>query len=387
MKNELIRLLNAENGDFVFIPPSLNHQYIETVLSDFLGKDLTISECKTTNLCSTKFGGVSNSGATTLRLSLELSDGKPLDILAKILSPDSVNIFKIDHRFNSRIDEINWARWWGKQDVPWVPLVYDTRADLDSREFWILREYFPRVGWCSPSAHEPGSTDNFSGSLEQLRILFKQVAALHAYSRQRKNELLGLFSGNGDRSGGLCSPQVIQKEITELVEDPAFLSTIGVTEGERRCLTGYCKAVEKRPAWVDGWDVVCVTADWKPDNIGVRDSSQNEEIVIFDWGTTRLAPMEEEMFVLLRRLGPVEEKVKKELVSHYLQVYAEETGHHIEYDEFILRIPWARFLVKLRYIISHVIALHWVPYQTRSRELIHLFIDLAGQALEECQSD
>jgi hypothetical protein len=243
------------------------------------------------------------------------------------------------------------------------------------------------VGWCSPSAHEPGSTDNFSGSLEQLRILFKQVAALHAYSRQRKNELLGLFSGNGDRSGGLCSPQVIQKEITELVEDPAFLSTIGVTEGERRCLTGYCKAVEKRPAWVDGWDVVCVTADWKPDNIGVRDSSQNEEIVIFDWGTTRLAPMEEEMFVLLRRLGPVEEKVKKELVSHYLQVYAEETGHHIEYDEFILRIPWARFLVKLRYIISHVIALHWVPYQTRSRELIHLFIDLAGQALEECQSD
>jgi hypothetical protein len=63
-------------------------------------------------------------------------------------------------------------------------------------------------------------------------------------------------------------------------------------------------------------------------------------------------------------------------------LYANQTGHRIEADLFLSRLPWARFLVTLRYLLGHIEALRWVPYQTRSRELVHLFIGLCKRQLE-----
>lgn len=386
MNNELIMLPDFGNDSFVFVPSSLNYPYLNDVISRSLGKELIVSRCIVTNLCPDQFGRVSNSGATLLRLSLEFGDGKSLDMVAKILSPDSVNIFKIDRQFNSRIDEIAWAEWWGRQNVSWVPVVYDARADSIRREFWILREYSPEVGWCAAPTGKPGAIDHFFGNMEQLRILFKQVAVLHSYSRNRINDLSQIFSANGERPGGLYPPSFIQKELARAVEDSSFLSKIGVTEDERSSLALFCETIGKRPAWVDQWDVVCITSDWQPYNIGIRNIHRTEEIVILDWGTTRLAPMEEEMVVLLRRLEPIEEDVRKELVSCYLQAYGAETGHCIDYGEFMSRIPWASFLVNLRYLIGHLDSLRWVSYQTRSREFVHLFIDLARRAREQCRT-
>ena len=47
------------------------------------------------------------------------------------------------------------------------------------------------------------------------------------------------------------------------------------------------------------------------------------------------------------------------------------------------RLPWARFLVTLRYIVEHANSLRWVPYQTRSREMIHLFTPLCDRYLAD----
>jgi hypothetical protein len=122
--------------------------------------------------------------------------------------------------------------------------------------------------------------------------------------------------------------------------------------------------------------VVCVTADWAPDNLGVR----GKQLVSFDWGTTRLAPMEEDIDVLLGRLE-LGEQAKWEWVRHYLSIYAAETGRQIDDRVFRARLPWARFLVTLRYLVEHANCLRWVPYQTRSREFIHLFIRLCSRYL------
>lgn len=45
------------------------------------------------------------------------------------------------------------------------------------------------------------------------------------------------------------------------------------------------------------------------------------------------------------------------------------------------RIPWARFFVTLRYLLGHVEALRWVPYQMRSRDFVHLFIGLGKKQM------
>ena len=84
---------------------------------------------------------------------------------------------------------------------------------------------------------------------------------------------------------------------------------------------------------MDEWDVVCVNRDIAPDNFGLRESDQGQTLVTLDWGTAHLAPMEEDIEVVLGRLD-IDREATKELLSHYLQTYAERTGHQIEYQAF-----------------------------------------------------
>ena len=377
----MILLSRSKDHVFVYVPPGLDRPYLEQVLSRSLSRDVLISSCKTTNLCASAWGGVSNSGATVLRLSLDLGRAGPFDVVVKILSPDPVNLFKGDYLFDSRISEVAWARWWGQQGVPFVVKVYGTRADPGRRTFWILQEYLPQVGWRDVPVE---GMKHFATDQHRLQQLFAQVAVLHAYSRIQIDELLSLFSGKGIRPGYLCTPPDLLHALFGLLDDASFLEQTDVTEEECRLLESYCRAVEGRPAWVDEWDVVCVTADWAPDNFGIRDGDQTQVPVTFDWGTTRLAPMEEDLWLLLFRLKELDEQVRQDLVRHYLQVYAGRTGRQIDYQSFMARLPWANFLVHLRYIAEHAHILRWVPCQSRSREFLHLFIGLGDRLLEWC---
>jgi hypothetical protein len=375
----MIALPPNDDHTFVYIPRGFDQAYLEGALSRALGQSIIISSCRVTNLCAWQDGGVSNSGATVLRLSLDLADGTSFDVKAKILSPDAVNLFKPDCRFDARLSEIAWARWWGEQDVSFVPIVYDTRADITAREFWTLEEYFPQVGWPGYRAETPKGMGHFSADMSRLRALFEQVAVLHAHSRVKMHELRPLFSGSGIRPGHLCTPSMLLDALTCLLEDTSLLSTINIMEEKRRLLDTYRQTIARRPSWVDEWDVVCVTADWGPDNFGMRDPERASELVTFDWGTTRLAPMEGDLWILLGRLE-LDEETQGTLVHHYLQCYADRTGRPIDDSAFMARIPWARFLVHLRYIAEHANNLRWVRYQTRSADMIHLFIHLLESA-------
>jgi hypothetical protein len=384
MNDAQIILPHNPDHDFVYVPPTLDRAYLEQVLAHALGRDAALARCTASNLCADNHGGVSHSGATVLRLSLDLESGETLHLVAKILSPDAVNLFKCDCRFDSRLAEIAWAKWWGRQQAPYVARIYDTRANPQTREFWILQEYLPQVRWPDVPG-EPGAAGDgvkhLAAPTRRLNKLFETIARLHAHSRRRIHELLSLFAGSRIQQGYLCTPRQLLEALDGLFADTAFLHSIGVTEEEHRSLDAYCTAIEQRPPWVDEWDVVCVTADWAPDNLGVRD----DEWVAFDWGTTRLAPMEEDLDVLLGRLE-LGEAAKQGLVRHYLSAYAIETGHEIDARTFTARLPWARFLVTLRYIVEHADSLRWVPYQTRSRELIHLFIRLCNGHLTDLPS-
>jgi hypothetical protein len=97
--------------------------------------------------------------------------------------------------------------------------------------------------------------------------------------------------------------------------------------------------------------------------------------------------MEEDLVVILNRIEEVDPDLQMDLLSCYLEVYADKTGRRVDRETFMSRIPWARFLVALRYLLWHVEALRWVSHQTRSREYVHLFIGLAKRHLAECRSD
>ncbi len=379
----MISVPHSSDDVFVHVPPRLNLAYLAKALSRRLGRDITIADCATTNLCASNWGGVSCSGATVLRLSLTLDGGDTLDLVAKILSPDPVNLFKVDIRFSSRLAEVAWADWWGSQDVTWVPVIYDTRAEMRAREFWIIHEYFPQVGWPGFDATKPKGPGHFSADTGRLRKLMRQVALLHAHSRPRIEELRGILPGDDGKDA--CPSQTLQSWLTQAVADSSFLSGIGVTDEERVSLDALGDALAHVPEWVEQWDVVCVTGDWAPDNLGIRDGNDSE-FVTFDWGTTRLAPMEEDIDVLLRRIKDVGSAQKENLLAHYLDIYADKTGRRIELAEFRARIPWARFFAHLRYLLGHIEALRWVPYQTRSREFVHLFTGYCKSLLEECRT-
>jgi hypothetical protein len=226
---------------------------------------------------------------------------------------------------------------------------------------------------------------NFAVQTEQLHALFRQIAILHAYSRNRIVELRGLFPSDGPSSGNACPTATLRQWLADAIADPTLMSEIGMTEDERRSLVAFDQFLAQVPASVEDWDDVCVTADWGPDNFGIRDPV-GTALVTFDWGTTRLAPMEEDIDVVFMRLKGIDATLRSELLAQYLGVYTDGTGHRIEADRFLFRLPWARFFVTLRYLLGHVEALRWVPYQTRSRDFVHLFIRLCSKQMTECRA-
>jgi uncharacterized surface protein with fasciclin (FAS1) repeats len=106
----MITLPRQPGHDFAHLPSALNERYLQSALSDALGRDLAIVGCDVTNLCAHKHGGVSNSGATVLRLSLHTgSPSEDFPIKVKILSPDAVNLFKVDTRFATLVTAVTKA--------------------------------------------------------------------------------------------------------------------------------------------------------------------------------------------------------------------------------------------------------------------------------------
>lgn len=383
MTNMFISLPDPERDVFVHIPRSFDVPYLERVISRSLARDVSVSGCRAANLCACNWGKVSCSGATVLRLSLTLSDGASLEMVAKILPPDPVNLFKIDCQFDCRLADVAWAKWWGQQGVPFVGAIYDTRADIESREFWILQECFPTVGWSD--AVKLGAKD-FTADENRLRCVYEHAADLHAHSRNRIADLLLIFDRGGIHQGHLCRTPDLLETLDSVCQDTRFCSLVGIPDVERRKLEGFCDAVQNRPSWVDQWDIVCVNHDIAPDNLGQRTREPSAECVTFDWGTAHLGPMELEIDLILRRTQGLPSARKAELLSDYLSSYARQTGRRIEQQGLVARMPWAWFLYHLRMIAEHMVSLRWVPHQTRSREAIRLFIGVCESAIEQCRT-
>jgi hypothetical protein len=91
--------------------------------------------------------------------------------------------------------------------------------------------------------------------------------------------------------------------------------------------------------------------------------------------------MEEDIDILVRRIKDEDSVQKEDLLAYYLDIYADKTGRRIEPAEFRARIPWSYFFAHLGYLLGHIEALRWVPYQSRSREFVHLFTDLCKRLM------
>jgi hypothetical protein len=196
MMNDLFDFSRKPEDIFVYIPLTLNRDYLVEIINRHLGEQNQILHVKTENVCADMFGGVACSGATVISMQVKLSNGKTLNLAAKILSPDPVNLFKIDCRFDSRIVEIRWTDWWGRRGKPWSPNVYDTVLNLIQREFWIIREFYPQIGWPDVPESEWG---RFSLDADRLRLLVETVAEMHAESAMNIMELQRLFPEPGIR--------------------------------------------------------------------------------------------------------------------------------------------------------------------------------------------
>ena len=364
----MIALPPGQTSEYVYIPRGLSLGYLQGVLRRALGDSITISGCTAFNLCTGNDERVSDSGATVLHFVLDLSDGRVFQLVAKVLSPDSVNIFKIDRRFEARRWEVALIRWWGKQDIPHIPAIYNTRADASSREYWILYEYFPRVGW---SAGRAGTAD--------VVQLAEHIAYLHAYSRQRLEELGSLLDGIAP--GDLRTPDLLLDALARAMADGDLVAIAGLSGDELAVLSGCRNVIKHRPAWVDRWDIVCANRDFSASNTAVRDAGGRKQLVSFDWGAAHLGPAEEDFDVLLGRDFATDTDAKENLVRRYLRAYADLTGRSIERDEFVARIPWARLMVTLRYVVEHLNSLKWMRWQSRSVHLIHALIGLAKRTV------
>ena len=367
----MVELPHSDSAVFARIPPSLDARYLESVFSRSTGKERRITDCTVTNLCAGQWGGVSNSGATVIRFDITFAGGGNVALVAKILSPDAVNLFKIDTEFDSRREEVQWAQWWGEQNVSFAGRVYDTRFRQESRDFWILQECFPSVGW--DDIPMSGMKD-FVAEAERLQLLFDHAAELHGYSQSHIVDLKSRLP-----------PPVPDETLTILrsvLDDSEFQTLVGLNADKCKILETECIVAEQRPSWVDEWDIVCVSNDLAPDNFGLRPGEPNQ-LVTFDWSAAHLGPMELDIDLLLRRIGRADAATRTDLLKRYSSSYADATGREVDGDLFRARMPWARFLFHHRMIADHVHALRWIPHQTRSREFIRMFIGLCGKMLEE----
>ena len=344
-------------------------------MSRVIEGDTTITRCTTSNLCASKDLRVSDSGATVLRLTIELADGWSVDVVLKVLSPDSVNIFKIDEKFRARKWEIALMRWWGEQGIPQIPIIYDTRAEHTAREYWILHEYFPHIGWAKKGK---------SGDIAAMECLMEHVACLHAYSRKRIEELRALLSGDDTVPGELYTPPALLNALDAVLADANFLTkTVGLSDNELKVISNCMNLISDRPTWVDEWDFVCVNRDFSAINTAVKDTPDGPQLVSFDWGAAHIGPIEHDFDVLLGRDLKVDKPTQDVLVRLYLESYGSLTGHKIDFEIFMARIPWARLTLMLGYTMEHLNTLKWMPWQSRSVYFIHLFLDLAERIAAE----
>jgi hypothetical protein len=80
--SDFLNLAREADDLFVHIPPALNQDYLEDVLSRYLDEPVRILEAKSENVRAGYYGGVACSGATVASVRLELSNGQVLHLLA-----------------------------------------------------------------------------------------------------------------------------------------------------------------------------------------------------------------------------------------------------------------------------------------------------------------
>ncbi len=372
--------IERQPGDlFVWMPDRLNGDFVQHVVGERLGRPVHVRDCRVTNLCSGMFGGTACSGATVLHIRLDLHEGESIDLVAKILSPDPVNLYKIDCRFDSRISEVRWSEWWGQRDRAWLPRVYDTHLDIDRREFWIVREHLPQIGWPDVTVSNWG---HFKLTGPRLLRLIETLAEVHADSAKAIDELLGLLPGDGIRYGAACRLDDLVRGLDEFIDDERLLKVIGIGDAERDQVKQYRDAVAERPRWLDEWTTVLTTHDVKPDNFGFRDGDRNQPVFL-DFGAARLAPIEEELTLMLGRLD-ADDVLRDHILRSYLDHLAQIGGPRIEMIDLMRRLPWAEPALLLRSLIEQANALRWVPHQDRSKGYIRHFIRVVGNRLARC---
>lgn len=228
-----------------------------------------------------------------------------------------------------------------------------------------MQEFLPEIGG-------EKSLDEDMG-----KALLSHAADLHAYSSVRIEELKDLFPGAWQ-----SLPNVVA-EVTRAVEDSSFLTFIGISEQERKQILECCKALERRPTWVEEWERVCVTLDIAPDNVGIRRSDGQEQLVTFDWSAATLAPMEAELDVIMMRLQFDAPELKEKLIRYYLEAYAARTGRLLSQEVFQLRLPWIKFALHLERIAGCLETLRWVPHVIGPRNYIHLCVEICTELLDQ----
>jgi len=377
--NNLLAFPREPDDLFVHVPLTLNQDYLEEILSRYLGEPVRILQVQSENVRAGYYGGVACSGSTVVSVRLDLSNGKEMHLAVKILSPDPVNLFKIDCRYDSRIAEIRWTNWWGGREKAWAPIVYDTHMDLEQREFWILREFFPQIGWPDVTETEWG---HFGLEDVRLRLMVETVAEMHAESTLAIEELRRLFSEPGIRQGGECRFVDLEAALDGVIADEWLFQVVGMGEQERDQIKTYRERIADRPDWLEAWRIVCVNADLKPGNLAFR-SNEARQPVLFDFGAARLAPMELELSLLLERLD-ADDALTETVLTWYIDRFHACTGDRISVADVRRRLPWAKPLLFLRSLVEHADALRWVQWQDRSKGVIRFFIQAVGRLLDQC---